>query len=236
MSGLTPARTGLLPSLAKTRAVSYSSPPMIQLRSLLIGLSITACFGCLPRGDPSLGDQFQDDFERSSIGDVWRNTGGPYQIVDGKLKVQGAQNKPLWLRRTLPHDVRVEFDVRSESPEGDIKVELFGDGVSKATEASYTATSYVIIFGGWNNSKNMIARLDEHGSENGVGKPFPVERGHTYHMKIERKGDTITAWADTQQLATYKDPHPLGGSGHEYFGINNWKSELWFDNLKITPL
>jgi hypothetical protein len=203
---------------------------------LLLSLLLSASFACLPRGDPALGDHFQEDFNRPALGDAWRSTGGPYQIVDGKLKVQGAKNKPLWLRRTLPQDVRVEFDVRSESPEGDIKVELFGDGVSKATEASYTATSYVVIFGGWNNSKNLIARLDEHGNDRSEGKRMPVEKGRTYRMKIERRGDTITAWADNQELARYKDPNPLRGSGHEYFAFNNWSSELWFDNLSITAL
>lgn len=207
----------------------------VFLRRLSLALSLTLSWSCLPRGDPALGDTFQDDFNRPDLGAAWRGTGGNYSIVDGKLKVQGARNKPLWLRRTLPRDVRVEFDVRSESPEGDIKVELYGDGVSKATEASYTATGYVVIFGGWNNSKNVIARLDEHGSDRAEGKRMPVERGRTYHMKIERKGDTITAWADNQELARLKDPKPLWGSGHEYFGFNNWQAELWFDNIRITP-
>ena len=60
--------------------------------------------------------------------------------------------------------------------------------------------------------------------------------GRTYHMKIERKGDTISAWVDGELLARMKDPDPLAGSGHEYFAFNNWQAELWFDNLKITPL
>lgn len=206
------------------------------MRSVLLCLCVAAVFGCLPRGDPALGEEFRDDFERSELGDAWRNTGGPWRIVDGQLKVQDARNHPLWLRRTLPRDVRVEFDVRSESPEGDIKVELYGDGVSKATQASYTATSYVIIFGGWINSKNVIARMNEHGSDRVVGPKLPVEQGRTYHMKIERKGDTITAWADDKKLAQMKDEHPLWGSGHEYFAFNDWQAELWFDNLHITPL
>lgn len=222
---------------ANARGFPYSSGRMMTLsHRLVLVLLIAASFSCLPRGDPPLGEGFQDDFNRDTLGPAWRNTGGPYQIIAGQLKVQGARNKPLWLRRSLPHDVRVEFDVRSESPEGDIKVELFGDGASKATEASYTATSYVVIFGGWNNSKNIIARLDEHGADRAEGKRMPVQRGHTYHMKIERKADTITAWADNEQLASLKDANPLGGSGHEYFAFNNWQAELWFDNLKITPL
>jgi len=32
------------------------------------------------------------------------------------------------------------------------------------------------------------------------------------------------------------DPEPLRGRGHDHFGFNNWQSELWFDNLKVTPL
>src|SRR5262245_58352573 len=124
-----------------------------DLRPLCALLLCLAFSACVPRGDPSLGDSFSDDFERSDVGPMWRNTGGSYSIVDGKLHVKAARNKPLWLRRTLPRDVRIEFDVRSDSPEGDIKVEVYGDGVSKAEKASYTATSYVVIFGGWSNTK-----------------------------------------------------------------------------------
>jgi len=216
--------------------MGYIAPRMSTLRRFLYATPLLVAFACVPRGDPSLGESFSDDYARDDLGPDYRSTGGTYEIVNGQLKISGAHNKPLWLRRTLPHDVRVEFDVRSESPAGDIKVELFGDGVSKATSTSYTATSYVVIFGGWNNSKNIIARLDEHGSDRVEGKRMPVEVGRTYHMKIERKSDTITAWVDGEQLATMKDPEPLTGRGHEYFAFNNWQSELWFDNLKITPL
>jgi len=210
--------------------------PATLLRKLMLLAALCASAACVPRGDPALSGPFEDNFDRTALGDLWRQTGGPYQLVDGKLKVRGARNKPLWLRHTLPRNARIEFDVRSESPEGDIKVELYGDGVSKATQASYTATSYVVIFGGWSNSLNVIARLDEHAEDRAVGPPKKVEVGHTYHMKIERIGDTITAWADGQQLATMKDPSPLWGRGHDHFAFNNWQAEVWFDNLKITPL
>ena len=152
------------------------------------------------------------------------------------LRVKGARNKPLWLRRALPRDVRVTFDVRSESPEGDIKIELFGDGVSKAETTSYTATSYVVIFGGWNNSLNVLARMNEHGDDRAVGPSYKVVQGKTYHMKIERRGATIRAWVDDHELAHMTDPKPLEGPGHDHFAFNNWQSELWFDNLRIEAL
>lgn len=207
------------------------------VRSIGTALLALALVACTPQGDPAIGpDGFTDDFERADLGEHWNNTGGRYQIRDGWLTIQGARNRPLWLRRTLPRDVRIEFDVRSDSPQGDIKVEVFGDGSSRATTESYTATSYVVIFGGWNNSTNVIARLDEHGDDRAVGPRRRVEPGRTYHMRIERRGSRITAWADDVELAHMDDPDPLEGDGHDHFAFNNWEADLSFDNLRITPL
>ncbi len=193
--------------------------------------------GCTPQTDPVIGPSgYTDDFERQTLGDHWNNTGGPYEIRSGMLHVQGARNKPLWLRRVLPRDVRIEFDVRSDSPEGDIKVELFGDGVSSAESTSYTATSYVVIFGGWNNSLNVLARMDEHAKDRVVGPSYKVNPGRTYRMKVERRGKTIKAWVDDRELLKMVDPKPLSGRGHDHFAFNNWSSDLWFDNLRITPI
>ncbi len=205
----------------------------VLLAAAILGL---AC-ACTPQGDPGIGSEgYQDDFERDQLGDDYNNTGGPWEMREGWLRVRNARNRPLWLRRTLPRDVRIEFDVKSMSPAGDIKVEVFGDGESRATTDSYTATSYVVIFGGWNNSTNVIARMDEHGDDRVEGPRRPVVIGQVHHMKIERSGNTITAWVDGEELASMDDEEPLEGRGHTHFAFNNWEAELWFDNLEITPL
>jgi hypothetical protein len=191
---------------------------------------------CTPQGDPGIGSGFSDDFERAQLGRDYRKTGGNWRIENGQLHVRGANNHPLWLLRTLPDDVRVEVDARAESPDGDIKVELFGDGASHARGARYEATSYVIIFGGWNNSQNVLARLDEHGADRVVGSERRVEPGHTYRLRIERVDGTLVVWLDDERLLEMTDSNPLRGRGHDHFGFNNWKSDLWFDNLKVTPL
>ncbi len=206
----------------------------MRLREII---AVCALVGCTPQGDPAIGPSgFLDDFEREDVGEDWHNTGGRYRIVDGWLNIQGARNRPLWLRRRLPRDVRIEMDVRSESPQGDIKVEVFGDGSSRATSESYTATSYVVIFGGWNNSLNLIARMDEHAEDRAVGPARRVEPGRVYHLRIERRGDTISAWVDDQPLAEMVDPDPLEGRGHDHFAFNDWEADLYFDNLRIVPL
>jgi hypothetical protein len=192
---------------------------------------------CTPQGDPAIGPSgFSDDFERQELGDLWNNTGASWRIVDGELVIRNARNRPLWLRRALPRDVRIEFDVRSTSPEGDIKCEVFGDGTSRATTESYTATSYVVIFGGWGNSLNVLARLDEHGADRVESRGRRVEVNRTYHMRIERRGQTITAWVDDEELVSMTDPDPLEGRGHDHFAFNDWEVEIHFDNLRVTPL
>jgi len=216
--------------------VGRESGTLRAMRSLILVATLLLA-SCTPQGDPAVGASgFSDDFGRDRLGDLWTDTGGHWEIRDGWLHVQGARNKPLWLRRALPRDARIEMDVRSMSPDGDIKVECWGDGVSKAETVSYTATSYVVIFGGWHNTLNVIARMNEHGDDRVVGTAKRVVPGQTYHLKIERRGGTISYWVDDEKLAEMQDDSPLEGRGHDHFAFNDWDAELYFDNLRITPL
>jgi hypothetical protein len=98
---------------------------------------------------------YEDRFDRASVGDAWWSNGGLWRIVDGQLYSPGVGNNPLWLKARLPPDVRVEFDVRSEGPDGDIKWEMYGDGRNHST-------GYVFLFGAWRNRESRICKLDEH--------------------------------------------------------------------------
>ena len=94
----------------------------------------------------------------------------------------------------------------------------------------------MIIFGGWHNTLNVIARMDEHGHDRAERRGTPVVAGQSYHMRIEREGSVVTSYVDDQQLVTLDDPSPLEGRGHDHFAFNDWQAELWIDNLRITPL
>jgi hypothetical protein len=222
---------------------------------LLLNLPMLHYFLVRGQMPATLALPYSDSFEDPST--VERNywsTGGLWRVVNGQLLSPGVKNNPLWLRASLPNDVAVEFDVRSMSPEGDIKVEIFGDG-------SDHASGYVLIHGGWNNSISIIARLDEHGPalptvlakaggkdpvEAGVyradtrvrveANPFRVEMGRTYRWRIERRGKLLTWFIDGQRFMSFEDPLPLTGKGHDRFGFSSWEAQLFFDNLKVEAL
>jgi hypothetical protein len=132
---------------------------------------------------------FHDEYQRATLGDAYWSNGGDWRIVDGQVYSPGVGNNPLWLKARLPRDVRIEFDVRSEGPDGDLKWEAFGDGRNHAT-------GYVFIFGGWHNRESRIAKLDEHAPSElelratlaNLARPYP-NRG----MGIEAVWEAIRA-------------------------------------------
>jgi hypothetical protein len=200
-----------------------------------------------PRPGPMITTVFEDAFDRTDIGANWNRLGNVWKIKDGKLCGQGARNKGVWLRRRLPVNARIEFEATSDSPDGDIKAELWGDGMSGATSSSYTnATSYLTIFGGWKNTFHVLARIDEHAKDrlelridpnSAEERARPVVPGRVYAFRIEREdGKTISWSVDGHLIHRLEDPKPLAGKGHEHFGFNDWDVPVCFDNVRITPL
>ena len=198
----------------------------------LVALLLTGC----PTDEP-MKTPFVDTFDRAELGGNYNNTGGPYRIVDNKLTIKGAYNHPLWLRKKLPRNAVIELDVMTKSASGDIKVEAWGDGqYYSAKKGAYLATSYVFIFGGWHNSKSVLARMDEHAPDIKARTEPKVVPNKVYHWKIKRQGSKIEWFIDGKAFLELDDPNPLEGDGHSHFGFNNWEVELVLDNLKITPL
>jgi hypothetical protein len=180
---------------------------------------------------------FEDRFDGPSLAGHWKDTsGGRYAVSDGRLRVQGARNRPLWLTKKLPRDARIEFTAISRSPAVDIKVEAWGDGESFAKTASYTATSYVFILGGWNNSRSVIARMNEHGEDRKERLRPQPEPDREYRFAIERRGNELTWELDGRPFLGFHDDAPLAGLGHEHFAFNDWDSEVCFDDLVVYEL
>jgi hypothetical protein len=196
---------------------------------------------------PRITAAWEDTFDRAELGPDWNTLSPAWKIQNGKLCVRGARNKGAWLNRRLPVNARIELDAYAESNEGDIKVELWGDGASGATSTSYTnATSYLAILGGWKNTTHVLARINEHAHDRLEIKVDPdsddermraVAPGQPYHFKVERADGKKVEWSvNGTTYFTFADPDPLAGPGHEHFGFNDWDAPVCFDNLKVTPL
>jgi hypothetical protein len=219
-------------------------------------VALALLLGCKVKDPPPIRERWTDSFERTSPGADYYASGDGYDVVrspaqraidqraelpgdalNGALSAKGAHNHPLWLRRKLPRDVRIELEAWSTEARGDIKVEVFGDGRSYDPDGgAYLATGYEVIFGGWYNTKSIIARLDEHAPDVKARTDVRVAPDRHYRWRIERQGRVLRWWIDDELFLELDDPRPLDGSGHEYFGFNNWETDTWFDNLVITPL
>lgn len=215
----------------------------MRLRPALLLLALAAC---TKSGGGSAG-AFSDDFNRNELGPDWEtHNPGAYQLVNGQLHFKNAHNNPLWLKRPLPRDVKVEFDCTSHDPAIDTKVELYGDGqryesdADIARDAQFTASGYVFIFGGWHNRLSTIVKQFEHEWQYQRGVPmrqdYPGEVGRTYHWTITRRGGHFEWDLDGLPFLTRDDPAPLDGPGHDRFAFTGWEAEVSCDNLKITPL
>jgi hypothetical protein len=209
---------------------------------------------------------FEDSFERPGLprpfhaiegsaapagvdpGPDWMATApGIWRIEAGRLCGEHARNHGIWLNRALPANLRIEFDAFSDSADGDLKAEYWGDGRSYATALSYTnATSYLTIYGGWHNKFHVLARINEHGNDrkeitvdpnSDDPREKPVVAGQGYHFKVERSdGKTVRWWIDGNEMLSYPDSAPLTGPGHDHFGFNDWDAKVCFDNVRVVVL
>ena len=83
-----------------------------------------------PPPEPAAGP-FSDNFDRAQLGPDWLATDpAAVSLQQGAVVVQNAHNHPVWLRKPLPENVVIDLDVWTDSPDGDMKVEVFGDGQS----------------------------------------------------------------------------------------------------------
>lgn len=177
---------------------------------------------------------FSDDFERDELGENWKrgkgeNGSGEWRIEDGWVAGENIKNDPLWLTEKLPSKVRIEFDARAMSETGDLKVEVFGDG-------SKHESGYILIFGGWDNTKDVIARLDEHGDDRKEQASEGVEKQKVYHWAIERTDGTLRWYMDGELFMAYEDDKPLRGPRNRFFAFNDWKAPVQFDNVEVYDL
>jgi hypothetical protein len=188
--------------------VTFRDHPLAQPRIFVPVLALLVVVNLpflhlLLRGDADVkaAVPFHDDYDRASLGDAYWSNGGDWRIVAGQVYSPGVGNNPLWLKARLPRDVRIQFDVRSEGADGDVKWEAFGDGRNHAT-------GYVFIFGGWHNRETKIAKLDEHAATKedvrkalaSAARPGPRTL-QGFERVLEAVREPIASWSARRDLA-----------------------------------
>lgn len=181
---------------------------------------------------------FKDAFERVELGADWHPTGGDYRVVNGELDAKRLGHHPIWLNRPMPQNVAIELDARPTSPDGDIRIVLFGDGHSTNPDRETCESSgYELVFGGWKNTLSVLCRGDQGGRGHERARAdWPVVPGRTYHYYITRKDGVIDWYIDGIQMTAWQDKTPLQGPGHDRFAFDGGSAQVVFDNLEIGPL
>lgn len=213
------------------------SRPKTCLTMLLPAVLLALLTGCRRRDEP-ITKEFTETFDRNEIGDGWRDTGGKFRIEKGELVGRNIQHNPIWLRKELPADASIEFDVRTTAPVGSIRVIVYGDGKSKTPEQEGCQSSgYALVFGGWNNKLSVMCRGDQANAGHVRARSdWPVVPDLTYHFYVTRKGGVLSWFIGGHDMMQWSDPAPLTGPGHTAFGIDGEGGEVFFDNLTIAPL
>jgi hypothetical protein len=220
------------------RAVGADQKRKVVFGVVLAALGAVAVFA-ITRTSSSAQPAFHLSFDGASAPELSSLAPDRFRVDHGVLQVQGLMNRPVWVNHPLPHDVRVKVKARSMDPAGDIKVELFGDGHSGYQgdpRAAYTATGYILVMGGWNNTISAIARQHEHGHDRAERSDVRVEPGRWYEWSIERRGGQISWSVDGQPFLQLDDAQPLYDDQHQYFAFGDWTALLEFDDLSIEPL
>lgn len=152
---------------------------------------------------------------------------------DGAITSIGARNQPLWFRQALPEHFRIEFEAWCEGDDCDLRFELLGDG-------EHHESGYVMVFGGWNHTVHLMARMDEHAPFDGARvmrtDDIDVKPGQRYKMAFVKTDAAVRWFVDGELLLQYIDPEPLHGVEHRYFGINSWETPVFVRGLIIVDL
>lgn len=188
---------------------------------------------------------FAEDFSKPHLSAHWKDSAAhlptpnkiaPPLIQEGRLQLQDRHNHPIWCTIPLPRRFVLEMNLWPLSSQGDIKIEVAGDGESKGGTGPYRASGYVLVFGGWNGSRHLIARQDEHGDQVRSRPAGGIDKGRRYHVRIERRDASIRWFVDGRLLLQMRDDQPIHGPNARYLGLSAYKAPVAFDDITLFAL
>ncbi len=174
---------------------------------------------------------YSNDFSNGSIGSEWKNEGGDWKIVDGKMTSRKALNKDLVLNIEMPAEAIIELDMVSHSEAIDFKFRAWGDKRGPLHDGAYH-----FLLGAWKNKMSTIAPFGEHDERRVKKTPTELVINKWYKVKVVRSKGVIDMFLDGVKYMSYQDTEPLDKNFFKYFSFANWKSDCEYDNLKIYKI
>lgn len=164
---------------------------------------------------------WQDDFERSEIGDDWE-VGKEASILDGRLRLEGVRQAVI--RRSFKADVRLEFDAQSLPgiPPCDLSATI---GCSDRLPYGY-----LLGFGArGNRAYHLMGPGIQWANED---PPFVIEPGKRYHLVAQKEGRRLTYEVNGTTIIDQEVDDPVGGPNFDRVGVLTWTG-MTVDNVRV---
>jgi len=160
----------------------------------------------------------------------------------------------IWLNRKFSGNIRIEFDAHVIASDGDKNninfFFLFSDPNNKSpydtkeerADGKYgkyhKMNGYVFTFLANGQPEKARFRMRDDPGFHLLQENFAYEckKGKTYHVTITKKSDRITYEVDSKVYLDTVDDKANPEHKEGIIGFRTWRTELWWDNLKITKL
>jgi serine/threonine protein kinase len=177
---------------------------------------------------------FADDFTDPQVTNRWDiiTRGGKWEVRNGEFHFWDG--KPFWarLKKPVPGDVRVEFDIRQE---GDYLCDvtcLLG-ALPMTSHTEPLAGGYLFQYGGFGNTQIMLRR------PNGLlwnRQESPLVRGKRYHVEAEKAGGQLKLVVDGNVVFNVEDHEPLIGAEHAGVGLYGFQADTYCSHVRVYQL
>ena len=190
---------------------------------------------------------------------VWVQDGKLYVKADPPQKGPGYV-ATVWCRTPTPANVRVEFDACVVGSSVDVNninfFMCYSDSSGKPlfeTRESRRTADYKLYHSLNGHIFTFLKAPEKSGQvyADGTRKgrmrmrrcpgfqlmtecfDYRCDAGATYHVTITKRGGDITFGVDGRVFLRAHDPNPLPGG---LIGLRTFRTELWWDNIKVTSL
>jgi hypothetical protein len=219
-----------------------------------------ACSSAEGRLFPPLEVPFTDNFEDPTLS-AWAGDSSAFRSERAGMVIESAEGRAVWLRRRLPRDVAIEFDLVTppDREAGGIEFYLHAPATNQRTGG------YVFLLGGYSNHWSVLGRQSDDRAPPNSSISFPpnssweshprgfrmmcgedrylldenhavlpvVDRGKTYRMRIGRSDRRLLWEIDGAPYLSMYDITPIYDHRAALFGFGGVRASYRIEHFTI---